>query len=90
MRRGVYSPSPEEGARHAYDAQVSIPVEAGNAAARTGNSGSTIKGILDDLTPEAAYFSQTTGSNRIYLLDMRIPRNCPPLRNFVSRLQRPT
>ena len=36
--------------------RVSIPVEAGNAAARAGTLGSTIEGILADLKPEAAYF----------------------------------
>jgi hypothetical protein len=36
--------------------RVSIPVEAGNAAARAGMLGSTIEGILADLKPEAAYF----------------------------------
>jgi hypothetical protein len=36
--------------------RVSIPVDAGNAAARSGNLGSTIEGILADLKPEAAYF----------------------------------
>jgi len=36
--------------------RVSIPVEAGNAAARSGTLGSTIEKILADLKPEAAYF----------------------------------
>jgi hypothetical protein len=36
--------------------RVSIPVEAGNAAARAGTLGSTIEEILADLKPEAAYF----------------------------------
>src|SRR6202051_1057620 len=36
--------------------RVSIPVEAGNAAAKAGNLGSTVERILADLNPEAAYF----------------------------------
>src|ERR1700686_5018560 len=36
--------------------RVSIPVEAGNAAAKAGTLGSTIEGILATLKPEAAYF----------------------------------
>jgi hypothetical protein len=36
--------------------RVSIPVEAGNAAAKAGTLGSTVERILADLKPEAAYF----------------------------------
>ncbi len=36
--------------------RVSIPVEAGNAAAKAGTLGSTVERILAELKPEAAYF----------------------------------
>src|SRR5271165_3323938 len=36
--------------------RVSIPVDAGNAAAKAGTLGPTIEKILADLKPEAAYF----------------------------------
>ncbi len=36
--------------------RVSIPVEAGNAAAKAGTLGATVEKILADLKPEAAYF----------------------------------
>ena len=36
--------------------RVSIPVETGNAAAKAGTLGTTIKRIVADLKPEAAYF----------------------------------
>jgi len=36
--------------------RVSVPVEAGNAAAKDGTLGPTIERILADLKPEAAYF----------------------------------
>jgi hypothetical protein len=36
--------------------RVSVPVDAGNAAAKAGTLGPTIDRILADLKPEAAYF----------------------------------
>ncbi len=44
--------------------RVSIPVEAGNAAAKAGTLGSTVKNILADLNPEAAYFFPDDSGNR--------------------------
>jgi hypothetical protein len=41
--------------------QITIPVEAGNEAARTGAFGRSFQKILESLKPEAAYFG--TGSN---------------------------
>jgi hypothetical protein len=44
--------------------RVSIPVEAGNAAAKAGTLGSTVEKILADLKPEAAYFFLDDSGNR--------------------------
>ena len=44
--------------------RVSIPVEAGNAAAKAGTLGTTVEKILADLKPEAAYFMADDLGNR--------------------------
>jgi hypothetical protein len=44
--------------------RVSIPVEAGNAAAKDGKLGSTVEKILADLKPEAACFFADDNGNR--------------------------
>src|SRR4051812_35166987 len=47
--------------------KVNIPNDGGNAAARAGKLGETIKEILEEQKPEAVYFSDDRGQRCGYL-----------------------
>src|ERR1700684_2799293 len=59
--------------------RVSIPVEAGNAAAMNGTLGSTIEKLLADLKPEAVYFFADDNGERSgsVVFDMKDPSQIP-------------
>ena len=59
--------------------RVSVPVEAGNAAAKNGTLGSTVERILADLKPEAAYFFADDDGQRSasIVFDMKDPSQIP-------------
>jgi hypothetical protein len=61
--------------------RVSIPVEAGNAAAKAGTLGSTIEQILADLKPEAVYFMADDNGQRSgsIVFDLKDPSQIPAI-----------
>jgi hypothetical protein len=60
--------------------KVNIPVEAGNAAARAGRLGTTIQSILEDLKPEAVYFTDDKGQRTAFLfLEMQDASEIPAI-----------
>jgi hypothetical protein len=61
--------------------QLSIPVEAGNEAARTGMLGLAFQKMLDGLKPEAAYFTTTSHGERggFVVFDLQDPSQIPAI-----------
>jgi hypothetical protein len=60
--------------------KVNIPVETGNAAAKSGKLGSTIQSILSDLKPEAAYFTDNDGQRTgLLFFDMQDASQIPAI-----------
>jgi hypothetical protein len=60
--------------------KVSIPTETGNAAIRNGSLQSTIKTVLDELKPEAAYFAEDNGKRTGYVVfDMKDSSQLPAI-----------
>lgn len=60
--------------------KVNIPVEAGNAAARAGTLGETIRTILAEMKPEAAYFADEGGQRTAFIvLDMQDASQIPAI-----------
>jgi hypothetical protein len=59
---------------------VSFPVETFNAAVRDGSAGAKMKRILDQLKPEAAYFTDRYGQRSgVLIVDLADPSKIPTL-----------
>jgi len=59
---------------------VQMPLEPFNTAVRNGTAGQTMKSILDDAKPEAAYFSERDGKRGgILIVDVAKPSDVPRL-----------
>jgi hypothetical protein len=59
--------------------QISIPVEAGNKAARSGMLGPAFQKMIDAMKPEAAYFTATSSGERggFIVFDLADPSQIP-------------
>ena len=60
--------------------QVVMPIETANAAIRSGQFSTFIQKALTDLKPEAAYFTETTGTRSGYIFfDMKDASDLPAI-----------
>jgi len=61
--------------------QVTIPVEAGNAAARNGSLGTVVQTAMAFLKPEAAYFTSGDTGERgcMFVFDMQDTSQIPSI-----------
>jgi hypothetical protein len=60
--------------------KAEFSVESGNAAMQDGSLGKTIRSILDDLKPEAAYFLASSGKRAAYIfVEMQDASQIPAL-----------
>jgi hypothetical protein len=60
--------------------KINIPVDAGNKAAKAGKLGGTIQGILEDLKPEAVYFTADKGQRTAFIfLNMQDASQIPAI-----------
>jgi hypothetical protein len=61
---------------------VQFPIEPFNTATRNGTVGAKMKQILDDLKPEAAYFTEREGHRGgIFVVDVKSASDIPNLPN---------
>ncbi len=60
--------------------QVEMPLEPFNTAVRNGTAGPTMKKILDEIKPEAAYFGERDGRRGgILIVNLESPSDVPRL-----------
>lgn len=59
---------------------IRLPTETFNAAVRDGTAGSKTKAILDEIRPEAVYFTETNGERTVIMVvELEKPSRVPAL-----------
>ena len=68
--------------------RVYIPVEAGNAAVKSGSLAQTFQQFMDTAKPEAAYFVADGERTAYFFFDLKQPSDIPSIAEpFFSNLQ---